>query len=58
MFIFIEKTSGASYEFHKEQAKDSDNPIGERAGAGISAVGDKIQEKSHKVQAEVYKEAL
>lgn len=38
--------------------KDSDNTIGERAAAGFSAVGDKIEEKSHKAKAEAHKEAL
>ncbi|CAF4190845.1 unnamed protein product [Rotaria sp. Silwood2] len=53
-----EVTSGASYEANKETVKDSDNTIGERAGAGFSAVGDKIEEKSHKAKAEAHKEAL
>ncbi len=38
--------------------KDSDNTVGERVGAGFSAVGDKIEEKSHKAKAEAHKEAL
>lgn len=54
----LEATSAASYEGHKEQAKDSDNTVGQRIGAGISAVGDKIEEKSHKAQAAAHKEAL
>ena len=38
--------------------KDSDNGFGERIGAGFSAVGDKIEEKSHKAKAETHKQAL
>jgi len=53
-----EVTSGASYEANKEKAKDSDNPVGQRIGAGVSAVGDKIEEKSHKAQAAAHKEAM
>ncbi len=51
-------TSGASYDANKEKVKDSDNTIGDRVGAGVSAVGDKIEEKSHKAKAEAHKEAL
>ena len=50
--------SSASYEGHKEQVKDSNNTVGERVGAGFSAVGDKIEEKAHKAKAEAHKEAL
>jgi len=57
-FFFVEVTSGTSYEANKEKAKDSDNPIGERIGAGFSAVGDKVEEKSHKAQAAAHKEAM
>jgi hypothetical protein len=53
-----EATSGASYEANKEKVKDSDNTVGERVGAGFSAVGDKIEEKAHKGKAEAHKEAL
>ena len=53
-----EVTSGASYETNKEKVKDSDNTVGERVGAGFSAVGDKIEEKAHKAKAEAHKEAL
>jgi len=56
--FFVEVTSGASYEANKEKAKDSDNTIGERVGAGFSAVGDKIEEKSHAAKAGAHKEAL
>ena len=56
--IFVEATSATSYEAHKQQVKDSDNTIGERVGAGFSAVGDKIEEKAHKAKAEAHKEAL
>ena len=38
--------------------KDSDNSLTERAGAGFSAVGDKIEEKAHHAKAEAHKEAL
>jgi hypothetical protein len=38
--------------------KDSDNTVGERVGAGFSAVGDKIEEKSHKAKAEAHKQSL
>lgn len=38
--------------------KDSDNSFGERVGAGFSAVGDKIEEKSHKTKAEAHKQAI
>ncbi|CAF0910425.1 unnamed protein product [Didymodactylos carnosus] len=53
-----ELTSGASYEANKQKAKDSDNRVGERIGAGINAVGDKIEEKSHEAQAKCHKEKL
>ncbi|CAF0794470.1 unnamed protein product [Rotaria sordida] len=53
-----EVTSGASYEANKEKVKDSDNTVGERVGAGFSAVGDKIEEKAHKAKAEAHKESL
>ncbi|CAF4647730.1 unnamed protein product, partial [Rotaria sp. Silwood1] len=53
-----EVTSGASYEANKEKVKDSDNTVGERVGAGFSAVGDKIEEKSHEAKAKAHKEAL
>jgi len=53
-----EVTSGASYEANKEKVKDSDNTVGERVGAGFSAVGDKIEEKSHKAKAAAHKESL
>ncbi|CAF1266891.1 unnamed protein product [Didymodactylos carnosus] len=53
-----ELTSGASFEANKEKAKDSDNRVGERIGAGINAVGDKIEEKSHEAQAKYHKEQL
>jgi hypothetical protein len=56
--VFVEATSAASYEAHKEQAKDSDNTIGQRVGAGFSAVGDKFEEKAHKSKAEGHKQAL
>jgi hypothetical protein len=55
---FVETTSGASYEANKEKVKDSDNTVGERVGAGFSAVGDKIEEKTHKAKAEAHKQAL
>ncbi len=38
--------------------KDSDNTVGERIGAGFSAAGDKIEEKSHKAKAEAHKQSL
>lgn len=38
--------------------KDSDNTVGERIGAGFSAAGDKIEEKSHQAKAEAHKQAL
>jgi len=58
-FVFsVEVTSGASYEANKEKVKDSDNTVGERVGAGFSAVGDKIEEKAHHAKAEAHKEAL
>ena len=53
-----EVTSGASYEANKEKAKDSDNSFGERIGAGLSAAGDKIEEKAHGTKAEAYKQSL
>jgi hypothetical protein len=56
--LFVEVTSGASYEANKEKVKDSDNTLGERVGAGFSAVGDKVEEKSHKAKAAGHKEAL
>ncbi len=57
-FSLAEATSASSYEADKETVKNSDNTIGERVGAGFSAVGDKIEEKSHKAKAEAHKEAL
>jgi hypothetical protein len=56
--LILEATSATSYEGHKQEVKDSDNTLGERVGAGFSAVGDKIEEKSHKAKAEAHKEAL
>jgi hypothetical protein len=56
--ILAEATSATAYEGHKEQVKNSDNTVGERVGAGFSAVGDKIEEKAHKAKAEAHKEAL
>jgi len=53
-----EATSAGSYEANKEKVKDSDNTVGERVGAGFSAVGDKIEQKAHKAKAEAHKEAL
>ena len=58
VFYFSEATSATSYEANKEKVKDSDNTVGERVGAGFSAVGDKIEEKAHKAKAEAHKEAL
>lgn len=55
---FSEVTSGASYEANKEKAKDSDHNIGERIGAGFSAVGDKVEEKTHGTKAEAYKQSI
>ena len=54
----LEATSGTSYEANKAKVKDSDNTVGERVGAGFSAVGDKIEEKAHKAKAEAHKQAL
>jgi hypothetical protein len=56
--FIIEATHAASYEANKEKVKDSDNTVGERIGAGISAVGDKIEEKAHGAKAEAHKQAL
>jgi hypothetical protein len=56
--LILEATSATSYEAHKQEVKDSDNTLGERVGAGFSAVGDKLEEKSHKAKAEAHKEAL
>jgi len=58
LILFLEATSAASYEGNKEKVKDSDNTLGERVGAGFSAVGDKLEEKAHKAKAEAHKEAL
>jgi hypothetical protein len=57
-FSIVEATSATSYEANKEKVKDSDNTLGDRVGAGFSAVGDKIEEKGHKAKAEAHKEAL
>jgi hypothetical protein len=54
----LEATSGAAYEADKEKVKNSDNTVGERVGAGFSAVGDKIEQKAHHAKAEAHKEAL
>jgi len=53
-----EAASAAGYEAHKEQAKDSNETVGSRVGAGINAVGDKIEEKSHCAKAEAAKQQL
>jgi len=38
---------GAQYEADMGKAKNPNEPVTTRAGAGLSAVGDKIQEKYH-----------
>ncbi|GAA5881489.1 hypothetical protein JCM3774_000133 [Rhodotorula dairenensis] len=48
-------TAGASKEANKDAAKDSNNSIGERASAGIDALGDKAKESKHDAKAEGFK---
>lgn len=51
-----EMTSHASYEANKEQAKNSNNTIGERVGGAVDAVKDKTEEMGHKANKEVNKQ--
>ncbi|SCV74622.1 BQ2448_7651 [Microbotryum intermedium] len=48
--------SGASHDANKEQAKNSNASLGDRASAGVNAVSDKIDQKSHDAKAEAHKE--
>ncbi|GAA6058391.1 hypothetical protein NBRC10513_008232 [Rhodotorula toruloides] len=53
-----EWTSGASKEGNKEVAKgNTDASLTDRASAGLSAVGDKMQEEKHSGAASGYKES-
>ncbi|CAF0962999.1 unnamed protein product [Rotaria sordida] len=53
-----EAASVVSFETNKEKAKDSDNTVGERVGAGCSAVANKTEEKVHQAKAEGHKGAI
>ncbi|KAF5004035.1 hypothetical protein FDECE_9448 [Fusarium decemcellulare] len=46
-----------SKEANKQVAKDSDASLGTRASAAIDAVGDKVDEQKHSVNADVHREA-
>ncbi|KWU42461.1 hypothetical protein RHOSPDRAFT_35986 [Rhodotorula sp. JG-1b] len=48
-------TAGASKEANKDVAKDSNNSLGDRASAGIDALGDKAKESKHDAKAEGFK---
>lgn len=48
--------SGTSAECNKEKAKNSDNTIGERCGAGIDYVKDKAEEAGHAASKEANKQ--
>ncbi|GAA5961033.1 hypothetical protein JCM8115_002665 [Rhodotorula mucilaginosa] len=50
-------TAGASKEANKDVAKDSNNSLGDRASAGIDALGDKAKETKHDTKAEGYKQS-
>ncbi|POY74909.1 hypothetical protein BMF94_1885 [Rhodotorula taiwanensis] len=50
-------TAGASKEANKDAAKDSNNSLGERASAGIDALGDKAKESKHDAKASGYRES-
>ncbi|PRQ70509.1 hypothetical protein AAT19DRAFT_11258, partial [Rhodotorula toruloides] len=53
-----EWTSGASKEGNKEVAKgNTDASLTDRASAGLSAVGDKMQEERHSGAAAGYRES-
>ncbi|KAL8279840.1 hypothetical protein RQP46_007690 [Phenoliferia psychrophenolica] len=53
-----ETLSGASKEGNKEVAKGNTGAsLTDRASAGFSAVGDKIDESSHGAKGEAYKES-
>ncbi|CAF0937168.1 unnamed protein product [Didymodactylos carnosus] len=47
-----------SGDTNKETAKDSDKPMGERISAGASAVGDKVEQKTHEAKASYHKEGI
>ncbi|CAF2410583.1 unnamed protein product [Rotaria sp. Silwood2] len=51
-----EMMSRSSAEYNKEKAKDSNNTIGERVGAGIDYCKDKIEEGGHAVSKEINKQ--
>ncbi|KAK7416859.1 hypothetical protein QQX98_004917 [Neonectria punicea] len=51
-------TSTASKETNKEEAKDSNAPIGSRATAAKDALGDKADETKHDTKAEGHKESI
>ncbi|KAF4464955.1 glucose-repressible protein [Fusarium albosuccineum] len=46
-----------SKEANKQVAKDSDVSLSTRASAAIDAVGDKVDEQKHSVNADVHREA-
>ncbi|KAJ3546282.1 hypothetical protein NM208_g1634 [Fusarium decemcellulare] len=46
-----------SKEANKQVAKDSDASLGTCASAAIDAVGDKVDEQKHSVNADVHREA-
>ena len=48
--------SGASAEANKEKATDSSNTVGERVGAGVDYVKDKVEEAGHAASKEVHKQ--
>ncbi|KAL8279830.1 hypothetical protein RQP46_007680 [Phenoliferia psychrophenolica] len=53
-----ELLSGASKEGNKEVAKGhTDASLTDRASAGFSAVGDKIEESGHSAKADAHKES-
>lgn len=55
-FEFQEVFSGASAEHNKERAKDPSNTAGERVGAGVDYVKDKMDESSHATSKEINKQ--
>ncbi|SCZ98368.1 BZ3500_MvSof-1268-A1-R1_Chr3-2g06324 [Microbotryum saponariae] len=51
-----EYTSASSKEANKQQMKDSNQSLGDRASAGLSAASDKIEESGHSAKADAHKE--
>jgi hypothetical protein len=48
--------SGTSAETNKEKASDPNNTVGERVGAGVDYVKDKVEEVGHAASKEINKQ--